>query len=88
MAGFLSVGVSGLQAFRRALDVTGHNIANVGTEGYSRQRAEFMTRPADRYGNGWVGNGVEVTTTRLRSRFAPHRAASAASTPSAIRSSA
>jgi flagellar hook-associated protein 1 FlgK len=64
MAGFLSVGVSGLQAFRRALDVTGHNIANVGTEGYSRQRAEFMTRPADRYGNGWVGNGVEVTTTR------------------------
>lgn len=64
MAGFLSTGVSGLLAFQRALDVTGHNIANVGTDGYSRQRAEFMTRPADPRGNGWVGNGVAVTTTR------------------------
>jgi flagellar hook-associated protein 1 FlgK len=64
MAGFLSTGVSGLLAFQRALDVTSHNIANVGTDGYSRQRAEFMTRPAHPYGNGWVGSGVVVTTTK------------------------
>jgi flagellar hook-associated protein 1 len=64
MADFLSTGVSGLIAFQRALDVTSHNIANVGTDGYSRQRAEFVTRPAHPYGNGWLGSGVEVSTVK------------------------
>jgi flagellar hook-associated protein 1 FlgK len=64
MADFLSTGVSGLFAFRRALDTTAHNIANVSTEGYSRQRAELMTREAHPYGNGWIGSGVEVSTVR------------------------
>jgi flagellar hook-associated protein 1 FlgK len=61
---FLSTGISGLLAFQRALDTTSHNIANVGTEGYSRQRTEFLTRPATLTGNGYVGNGVEIATTR------------------------
>lgn len=61
---FLSTGISGLLAFQRALDTTSHNIANVGTEGYSRQRTEFLTRPATLTGNGYVGNGVDVATTR------------------------
>jgi flagellar hook-associated protein 1 FlgK len=64
MADFLSTGVSGLFAFRRALDTTAHNIANVSTEGYSRQRAELMTRDAHPYGNGWIGSGVDVSTVR------------------------
>ena len=62
MGDFLQTGISGLLAFRRAIDVTSHNISNVGTDGYSRQRAEFMTRPASTYGNGYVGNGVDVST--------------------------
>src|SRR5262245_64125906 len=62
MGDFLQTGISGLLAFRRAIDVTSHNIANVGTDGYSRQRAEFLTRPASTYGNGYVGNGVDVST--------------------------
>ena len=59
-------GISGLLAFQRALDTTSHNIANVNTEGYSRQRAELTTREPSAYGNGFIGNGVQVATvTRL-----------------------
>ena len=64
MADMLSTGVSGLLAFQRSLDTTSHNIANASTEGYSRQRAELMARPADAFGNGWIGNGVDVSTVR------------------------
>ena len=60
MADFLSTSVSGLQAFRRALDVTSHNIANVGTDGYSRQRVNMVSGPAQQVGNGYVGSGVRV----------------------------
>lgn len=64
MANFLSTSVSGLLAFQRALDVTSHNISNVNTPGYSRQRVELGTRPADPFGNGWVGQGVSISTVR------------------------
>ena len=60
MADFLSNGVSGLLAFRRALDTTAHNIANVGTPGYSRQRVELATRTQSLLGTSYVGNGVQV----------------------------
>lgn len=64
MADLLSSGVSGLLAFQRALDTTSHNIANVSTDGYSRQRVLIGTRPAQAYGNGWVGQGANVQTTQ------------------------
>ena len=62
MADLLSTSVSGLLAFQRALDTTSHNITNANTPGYSRQVSEFMTRNPQQAGNGWVGNGVDVTT--------------------------
>jgi flagellar hook-associated protein 1 len=62
MADLLSTSVSGLLAFQRALDTTSHNISNANTPGYSRQVAEFMTRNPQQAGNGWVGNGVDVST--------------------------
>jgi flagellar hook-associated protein 1 len=64
MADLLRTGLSGLLAFQRALDTTSHNISNVNTEGYSRQRVEIGTRPADPYGNGWIGNGSKVNSVR------------------------
>src|SRR5215510_11312605 len=64
MTDFLRTGVSGLLAFQRALDTTSHNISNVSTDGYSRQRVELGTRPAQPFGNGWIGKGVVVQTTR------------------------
>src|SRR5262245_38619177 len=64
MADLLSTGVSGLLAFQRALDTTSHNISNVNTDGYSRQRVEIGTRPAQAFGNGYVGQGANVRTTQ------------------------
>lgn len=64
MADLLSTGLSGLLAFQRALDTTSHNISNVNTAGYSRQRVDLGTRAAQPYGNGWLGQGVIAQTTR------------------------
>ena len=36
--------LSGLMIQSRGLDITGHNIANASTEGYSRQRAELKAK--------------------------------------------
>jgi flagellar hook-associated protein 1 FlgK len=55
---------SGLLAAQRALDTTSHNISNVNTLGYSRQSVLFDTRQPSAYSNGFVGNGVDVTTVR------------------------
>ena len=41
--GTLWVGVSGLTAAQRAMEVTANNVANVNTEGYSRQRVELTS---------------------------------------------
>lgn len=51
-------------AFQRAIEMTGHNIANANTPGYSRQVAEFSTRAGQNYGNGYVGGGTEITTIK------------------------
>ncbi len=39
--GLLNTATTSLWAQRRALDVTGQNVANVNTDGYSRQRADL-----------------------------------------------
>ena len=48
MSGFssLNVGSQALAAAQRALDVTGQNVSNVNTEGYSRQRVQQTSRGA------------------------------------------
>ena len=61
MSNLFVSGMSGLQAFRQALDITGQNIANANTDGYVRQRAEFVARGSTPVGASWVGNGVEVS---------------------------
>jgi flagellar hook-associated protein 1 FlgK len=62
MADLLSTAVSALSAYSRGLATTSHNIANVATEGYSRQRVLYGTREAQSSGNGWVGSGVNATS--------------------------
>lgn len=71
MAGdLLLTGLSGLTAFRNALNTTSHNIANVTTEGYSRQIVELDARNPQLTGGGYVGSGVQSTTvTRLYDSF-------------------
>lgn len=58
--GLLGTAASGLLAFQRAISVTGHNISNANTEGYSRQRVELGTRPPGFTGQGFIGNGVKI----------------------------
>ena len=58
--GLLGTATTGLAAFQRAISVTGNNIANANTDGYSRQRVEFGDRPSSFTGSGYVGNGVQV----------------------------
>jgi flagellar hook-associated protein 1 FlgK len=54
------IGRGALKAFQTALGVTGHNIANVNTPGYSRQRVDFDTRQPEYVGVGFMGTGVKV----------------------------
>jgi len=71
MPDLLSISVSGLVAFERALATTSHNIANAATEGYVRQRTELAARVPEGLGSGFVGRGVDVTTVRrLLDQFA------------------
>lgn len=80
MSDFLATGTSALLAYRRALDTTGHNIANVNTPGYSRQRVELSARGGEPDGGGFVGNGVSVVSTqRLASSLIASREQSDAS---------
>ncbi len=62
MANLLGIATSGLSAIQQALATTGHNIANVNTEGYSRQVADFATLPAQRFGDSFFGSGVEIAS--------------------------
>src|ERR1044072_3212422 len=64
MADLLGTGLSSLRAMQRALDTTAHNIANVSTEGYTRQRVEFATRNPQAYGSNWIGSGVDAVQVR------------------------
>lgn len=64
MADLFGIGISGLLTAQHGLTTTGHNIANAATPGYSRQRAELGTRPAQEFGFGFLGSGVEVETVR------------------------
>ena len=64
MADMLGTGLSSLRALQRALDTTAHNIANVSTEGYTRQRVDFATRTPQSYGTNWIGSGVDAVQVR------------------------
>ncbi|MEZ5569415.1 MAG: flagellar hook-associated protein FlgK [Halioglobus sp.] len=60
MPDLLNLGSSALLSLQRAIATTGHNISNVNTEGYSRQRVNFETQPPQFSGGSYVGNGVAV----------------------------
>lgn len=53
-----------MQAFQRALEVTGHNITNANTPGYSRQVVEITSRPSLQTGAGFVGSGSQISSIR------------------------
>ena len=78
--GSLSTALSALYAQQRGLDVTGQNIANANTEGYSRQRVDLKSVGAPTVPAIWAtyegaGGGVTVSDVqRLRDMFLESRA--------------
>jgi flagellar hook protein FlgE len=50
----LQAGLSGLQANQRALDVEGHNVANMATQNFQPQQATFQETPG--------GTSVTIST--------------------------
>lgn len=66
----LGIGLSGLQAAQAGLQTTEHNIANVNTPGFTRQRTVQTASDAARTGAGFIGRGTEVVSVeRVYSRF-------------------
>ncbi|WP_448546790.1 flagellar hook-associated protein FlgK [Thalassotalea fusca] len=63
-------GVTGLLAAQQQLATTGHNIANVNTEGYNRQRAEQQASTGIYSGGNFIGSGTFVTdVSRVYNQF-------------------
>lgn len=55
----LSIGVSGIQAAQKALDIIGNNLANAATPGYHRQRINFTPAYSTYRQSAIIGGGVE-----------------------------
>ncbi len=64
MADLLNIGLSGLSASKTQLSITGHNISNVNTPGFSRQDASQATRTPQFSGAGYVGSGTTLVEVR------------------------
>jgi flagellar hook-associated protein 1 FlgK len=64
MADLLSIGLSGLAANKTSLAVTGHNITNVNTPGYTRQDTVQATRIPQFSGAGYIGSGTTLVEIR------------------------
>jgi flagellar hook-associated protein 1 FlgK len=77
--GGINTALTALYAQRRGLDVAGQNVANVNTEGYTRQRAVMQADPGSISASMWartdgVGAGVGVSSVqRLRDEFLESR---------------
>ncbi|MCE9660897.1 MAG: flagellar hook-associated protein FlgK [Burkholderiales bacterium] len=80
MSSLLNIGSRAMSASYAQLTVTGNNIANANTAGYSRQTAELETAFSQQTGSGFFGKGVNVSTvTRAHSDFLVREAATATS---------
>jgi flagellar hook-associated protein 1 FlgK len=55
-----NIGLSGLDAAQKALDVIGNNIANAATEGYHRQRIDLSPAYSSLEGSILLGGGVNI----------------------------
>lgn len=56
----LNAAKTSLEVNQKGIEITGNNISNVNTEGYSRQTAELTPYPAMNFGNFFIGQGVKI----------------------------
>lgn len=74
MSSDLYVGLSGLLAAQRALEITGHNIANANTPGFHRQAPIIVTELPNASPVGPMGRGVKIAAIqRLRDEYLESR---------------
>ncbi|MBC2711725.1 MAG: flagellar hook-associated protein FlgK [Desulfosarcina sp.] len=78
--GMFNVAKTALITQQKALDITANNIANVNTEGYSRQRLNMEQNEPVRYEGGTLSTGVRANRTiqRIYDRFLNSQLADAA----------
>ena len=80
----LNIATRALNANLSALQVIGHNIANVNTEGYSRQNIQLQSSGYQAMGSGYFGKGVEIATVeRTHSAYLTSEARATSSTAAA-----
>jgi flagellar hook-associated protein 1 FlgK len=66
----LDAAISGLLVSQRSLATVSHNISNVHTDGYSRQRVDLSAREAQYVGVGYIGSGAQLSSiTRIADQF-------------------
>lgn len=66
----LNTAVSGMLSNQKSLEVTGHNVANLSTKGYTRQQAILETAQTRFIANSWVEMGASVQEIRqIRNTF-------------------
>jgi len=58
MSDLLSIGSSGVTAYQRALATVSNNIANVNTDGYTRQDVSLTANQPREIGNSYLGTGA------------------------------
>ena len=58
MTDLLSIGSSGINVYQRALSTVSNNIANLNTEGYSRQTTEIDQNEPQAAGKSFIGTGA------------------------------
>lgn len=61
-SGMLNSGITGLTAAQYRLSIASNNIANVDTEGYSRQRVETVSTVGSAFRTTLQGNGTEISS--------------------------
>lgn len=66
----LTTAITGMNSNQKALEVTGHNISNLSTKGYTRQQAILATANSQYIVNNWVEMGAKVQEIRqIRNSF-------------------
>ena len=60
MTDLVSVASNAVASYQRALGTISNNIANVSTEGYSRQEVVLQSNPTAKIGNVYLGTGVMI----------------------------
>lgn len=58
----LGLGSRALMSYQDAVRITGHNISNASTEGYTRQRVNFQTATPENLRVGIIGRGVNIAS--------------------------